>query len=262
VLRWQGQQWELIDRGSRNGTRLNGVKLLASQAYAVRQGATLSFGDPRESWLLSDASEPTTMVVALDTGEILLGTAGVIGVPSSTSAGTSLYLDIDGRWKLEAPDADAVSIADGHIFTSRGRLFRFCCPTASGSTAAASGNPVDSVLHFSVSRDEEFVSLRMEHSHGHVELGSRSHNYLLLLLARSYLVDVAAGLAAEACGWVDKEQLATSLKMTDQQVDGEVHRIRKHFGQHGLPHAATIIDRRARTRQLRIGIAGLRIHTL
>ena len=47
--------------------------------------------------------------------------------------------------------------------------------------------------------------------------------------------------------------------MTSQQVDGEVFRIRRHFGHHGVPQAATIIERRPGTTQLRIGMARLEI---
>jgi hypothetical protein len=139
-----------------------------------------------------------------------------------------------------------------------GRRFQFCSPTSAQATAAASGAP-SAILHFSVSRDEEFVSLRLEHPSGEVDLGARSLNYFLLQLARAYLADAEAGFPPESCGWLDKQDLAKRLKMTDQQIDGEVHRIRKHFSEHGLPQAATIIERRARTRQLRIGIHEVRI---
>ena len=56
-----------------------------------------------------------------------------------------------------------------------------------------------------------------------------------------------------------KEQLGQGLLMTSQQVDGEVFRIRRHFGHHGVPQAATIIERRSGTTQLRIGVARLQI---
>jgi hypothetical protein len=259
-LRWQGHHWELIDRGSLNGTWLNGVKLTAGKAYALKKGEAICFGDESESWTLVDTGAPSTLVVALDTAEIIYGATGVIGVPSNSNPHTTVYLDVDGSWKLEAPDTDIREIVDGEVFESDGRLFRFCCPVSAEATAAAAGSPVQVILHFTVSRDEEFVALRLEHPSGQLDLGSRLHNYLLLLLARAYLADVAAGFPADTCGWLDKQDLATRLKISEQQVDGEVHRIRKHFGQHGLPQAATIIDRRTRTRQLRIGIPDLRIH--
>jgi pSer/pThr/pTyr-binding forkhead associated (FHA) protein len=261
LLRWQGQHWELIDRGSRNGTLLNGEKVSPGQAHPLAEGALITFGDHQETWRLTDARGPEAMVVALEDGEVFLGSVGVIGIPSAEAQAT-LYLDLDGSWKLETPDNDPACITDGAVFEAGGKLYRFSCPSSLGATAASQVALGKAALHFSVSSDEEFVQLRLEHAHSHVELGSRSQNYLLLLLARAYLADQSAGIPSESCGWVDKAQLATDLGTTEQQVDGEVHRVRRHFAQHGLPEAATVIERRARTRQLRIGIAELTIHAM
>jgi hypothetical protein len=114
-------------------------------------------------------------------------------------------------------------------------------------------------LHFRVSSDEEFVELSLEYEHRLVVLGGRQHNFLLLTLARARLDDAARDLPDADCGWVYKEQLAQGLLMTSPQVDGEVYRIRRHFGHHGVPQAATIIERRTGTTQLRIGMARLQI---
>jgi hypothetical protein len=101
------------------------------------------------------------------------------------------------------------------------------------------------------------VELSLVYPGRNVPLGSRSLNYLLLTLARQRLADRAAGLPEASCGWMDKEQLADGFKMTPQQVDGEVFRIRKHFSQHGLAEASTVIERRPRTKQIRVGVAAL-----
>lgn len=92
-----------------------------------------------------------------------------------------------------------------------------------------------------------------------VHIGNRSHNYLLLILARARLKDSEAGLPDTSCGWMYKEDLAKALGITPTQIDNEVFRIRKHFARHSLPEAATIIERRNRTSQLRIGLSRLRI---
>jgi pSer/pThr/pTyr-binding forkhead associated (FHA) protein len=261
LVRWRGH-WEVIDRGSRNGTHLNGERLKPGQAYLLLEGAILSFGHPVESWRLSDGSPPPVMVVALDSGEIFENSSGIIGVPSSSDPELTLLLDLDGAWKLEAPDCDLTQLENGQVFASGGRSYRFCCPTQATSTAIAADEASAARLRFNVSRDQEFVELRLEHTRGYVDLGARAHNYLLLLLARSYQSDCALGLAHESAGWQDKEALATKLKITDQQVDGEVYRIRRHFAQFGLPQAASIIERRPRTRQLRIGIFEFEIKQL
>lgn len=261
LIRWDGRAWEIIDRGSRNGTQLNGQTLEPGRAYRLVKGAQVTFGHADERWDLVSADEPETMAVALDTGECLPAAQGWIGLPSSKSPVCTLYLDRDGVWKLESEDEELAPLVDGQIIECEGRRFRFCCPSSSSATetlslASARGAPT---LHFAVSSDEDFVSLTLEYADRKVPLGSRSHNYLLLTLARQLLADRDASLPEASSGWMDKEALADGFKMTPQQVDGEVFRIRKHFAQHGLPESTTVIERRPRTKQIRLGITQIRI---
>ena len=264
LIRWHDRAWEILDRGSRNGTRLDGVALEPGRPYRLRKGATLVFGHEEQSWLVSSVSEPEIMVVALDTGEALLGTQGVIGLPSSSDPECTLYLDVDNRWKLESADGELRALTDGETLDIGARRFRLCLPSETEATASVGydSDPQQPALCFRVSADEEFVELDLEYESRRVSLGSRAHNYLLLTLARGMLNDAAAGLAPTSCGWMDKDELAHGLKFSPQQIDGEVFRIRKHFSQHGLKEAATIIERRARTKQIRLGIQEVRIERL
>lgn len=261
LVRWDGFAWELLDRGSRNGTQLNGALLEPGRAYRLMKDAVLTFGHADERWALVDAGEPQTMAVSLETGQALLGAQGLIGLPSGESPECTLYSGQDGSWKVEQANGEVESIVDGRIIECAGQRFRFCCPTSHSATEALSVKPEGAppTLHFMVSSDEDFVELRLEYSERRVPLGSRSHNYLMLTLARQMLADRAANLPEASCGWMDKDTLADGFKMTPQQVDGEVFRIRKHFTQHGLPESMTIIERRPRTRQIRLGLTQVRI---
>jgi hypothetical protein len=261
LIRWDGVAWELLDRGSRNGTQLNGALLEPGRPYRLLKDSVLTFGHADERWVLVDAGEPQTMAVSLDTGHALLGVQGLIGLPSSKSPECTLYLAQDGGWKVEQANGELESLVDGQIIECAGQKFRFCCPTSSSATEALSVARVGAapLLHFAVSSDEDFVELTLEYPERRVALGSRSHNYLMLTLARRMLADRAAQLPDASCGWMDKDALADGFKMTPQQVDGEVFRIRKHFTQHGLPEATTVIERRPRTRQIRLGLMQVRI---
>lgn len=262
LIRWDGWAWELLDRGSRNGTQLNGTLLEPGRAHRLLKDAVLTFGHADERWVLVDAAEPETMAVALDTGQALLGAQGLIGLPSSKSPECTLFLAQDGSWKVEQANGEVDSLVDGQIIECAGRKFRFCCPTSNSATeglAPASSGRGEPTLHFAVSSDEDFVELTLEYPERRIALGSRSHNYLMLTLARQMLADRAAQLPDASCGWMDKDVLADGFKMTPQQVDGEVFRIRKHFTQHGLAESTTIIERRPRTKQIRLGLRQLRI---
>jgi hypothetical protein len=223
--------------------------------------SVLTFGHPDERWALVDAGEPQTMAVSLDTGHALVGVQGLIGLPSSKSAECTLYLAQDGGWKVEQANGELEGLVDGQVIECAGQKFRFCCPTSSSATEALSVARVGAapLLHFAVTSDEDFEELTHEYPERRVALGSRSHNYLMLTLARRMLADRAAQLPDASCGWMDKDALADGFKMTPQQVDGEVFRIRKHFTQHGLPEATTVIERRPRTKQIRLGLMQVRI---
>lgn len=261
LVRWDGHAWELLDRGSRNGTLLNGILLEPGRAQRLAAGHVLTFGHVDERWELVDAAEPQIMAVALDSGQALLGAQGWIGLPSSKNPECTLFLDRDGGWKLERADGDVERLVDGQLIDVAGRRFRFCWPSdhAATETVSAVSSRPEPTLVFVVSSDEDFVELTLEYPERRVALGSRSHNYLLLTLARQRLADRARGLPEASCGWMDKEELAQGFKITPQQVDGEVFRIRKHFSQHGVTEATTIIERRARTKQIRLGAHHLRV---
>lgn len=261
LIRWDGWSWELLDRGSRNGTQLNGGLLESGRAYRLLKDAVVTFGHADERWALVDAGEPQTMAVSLETGQALLGAQGLIGLPSSKNPECTLYLTADGTWRVEQANGEVEVVTDGQVIDCAGHKFRFCCPTSHSATETSSlvHESAEPTLHFAVSSDEDFVELTLESPERRIPLGSRSHNYLMLTLARQRLADRQANLPEASCGWMDKDALADGFKMTPQQVDGEVFRIRKHFTQHGLPESTSIIERRPRTKQIRLGLAQLRI---
>jgi len=110
-------------------------------------------------------------------------------------------------------------------------------------------------LSFSVSRDEEHVELQVRCGGRTFDMGARTHNYLLLTLARRRLADAAEGTPETSCGWIYQEDLAHDPSMAPPQLNIDVFRIRKQFAAIGVIDAANIIERRPRTRQLRIGTA-------
>ncbi len=159
-----------------------------------------------------------------------------------------------GEWRTAR--ARCAACANGQPFEFGGQSYVFSCPSSNDLTASV-GAAVQRrapTLKFVVSSDEDFVELSMEYENKSVALGSRAHNYLLLTLARQKLADSAAQIAAPSCGWMDKDQLAGGLRMTPQQIDGEIFRIRRHFASHGVPESSSVIERRERTRLIRLGL--------
>jgi hypothetical protein len=264
TIRWAGTHWEVRDLGSRNGTFLNGAQLQPGRAYALTNGAELAFGQRAESFRMTDDGPPQAMAIPLDGGEALVVEKDVLGIPSESEPEASLYRDVDGLWKLEDLEGNLTVLENHRTFDVASRNWRFSCPEVVGSTSAGGylQLPKPVVLRFSVSRDEEHVELFAEHDGRGIDLGSRTHNYILLTLARIRLEDVKNQVEDAGCGWVYQEDLLKGLATTATQLNIDIFRIRQHFAKAGLQDALNVIERRPRTKQLRIGTANLEIAVL
>lgn len=116
-----------------------------------------------------------------------------------------------------------------------------------------------STLCFSVSKDEEYVGLRIHQGEVVADLGARSHNFLLLTLARHRLADASEGHPETTCGWTDLDELGRDPSMATPKLNVDVFRIRRHLLSRGVRDAEAIIERRPGCRQLRIGAGRISI---
>jgi hypothetical protein len=263
TLRWTGKRWVLRDLGSRNGTFLNGDRLSVGEERPVAIGARLGFGKAVEQvWEFSDDSPPAVMAVPVEGGPPVLICGELLAVPSSDDPQVTIYRGTESPWMIERADHATTTITNMQTFNAGAATWRFCCPETLCETALATAQHDLEVRHlqliFSVSRDEEHVSLRMTCGGRTFDMGTRSHNYLLLTLARSRLEDSKEGLPETSCGWVYQEDLGAP-ETSDTALNLDVYRIRRQFGALGVADAAGIIERRPRTKQLRIGTALLSV---
>jgi hypothetical protein len=256
ILRWTGERWDLKDLGSRNGTFLNGTRIKAGEDHAVPPGSIIAFGKSEQQWELVDESAPDVMAFPLDGADPVLMEGELLALPSSEDPRITIYRGADG-WVLERPDESITPIAHSQTVEVDGRTWKFCCPDNISKTSLVALSPELEVRHlllsFSVSRDEEHVQLQAAWGTNTYDLGARAHNYLLLILARRRLEDAAEGLPETACGWVYQEDLEHDPSMAAAQLNIDVFRLRKQFAALGAVDAANIIERRPRTRQLRVG---------
>lgn len=258
AIRWTGQTWELKDLGSRNGTTLNGAVLEPGRAYPLEKDSIMTFGRESQRWGLSDASAPALMALPIGPGAPVFLEGDMLIVPGGDSPEVVVLRGPRGEWQVESADG-LTQIEDGDTFDAGGVTWRFCCPAVIAPTSSLEPRPSvrDARLRFSVSLDEEHVELGLECQKRTLALGTRSHNYLLLTLARRRLADKADGFLDSVCGWIYQEDLLKDLSTTHLQLNVDICRIRKHFAALGLKEAAAIVERRPRTKQLRIGVADL-----
>lgn len=264
ILRYSEGGWELKDLGSRNGTYLNGSRIPPGKEQRLRAGARMAFGKLERQWELVDDSAPRAMAVPLEGGEPVMVENGLLALPSTDDPRVTIYRGGDGGWVIEHSKEDALPLSNLQVLQVDGRPWRFCCVEDIASTVLSRSQiEVRQLrLSFSVSRDEEFVELVCEWGDLRFDLGTRAHNYLLLTLARRRLAAEAEGEPAAAAGWFHQEELARALDVALPQLHNDVFRIRKQFANIGVVNAASIIERRPRTQQLRIGTSGLSVVTI
>ena len=264
TVRWTGDHWELKDLGSRNGTFLDGERIAVGCECRLRIGARLGFGKSAPEWVLADDSAPIALVVPLDSSDPIAVEGDLLALPSAEDPQVTIYRDTDGSWLIEYQDDATTPITNGQTFEAGDGAYRFCDPEAICRTSIEMPeSEVSQVrLTFSVSGDEEHVELQADCRAGTFDLGARGHNYLLLTLARRRLEDASSGLPETSCGWVYQEDFAHDTTMSGHQLNIDVYRVRKQFAALPITNAASIIQRRPRTRQLRIGTGQLSIVTL
>lgn len=264
AVRWDGDAWEVKDLGSRNGTFLNGTRLSLGQSHRLQRGAELGFGNDTEIWELRDDAAPRIMAIPLDGGEPVVAEHDVIGLPSSTDPQVMIFRDTDMFWKLETSGGELMNLEPQRTFNAGGRVWRFSCPEVMGATTTigTTKSGPNLRLELLVSKNEEHVELIVVQGQRVVELGSRNHNYLLVMLARARREDSANGVADSGCGWMYQDDLVTALRTTSAQLNIDVFRIRQHFAKAGLGDVVSIIERRPSTKQLRIGVGSLEIRTM
>jgi hypothetical protein len=263
-VRWTGEAWELRDLGSHNGTFFDGSRVPPGEVRVLKEGNRLAFGRPDQEWHVIDVRAPQPMVVALGEGSQVTLEGDVIGLPSEEQPTATLFRGPDGRWLLERAELPSTFVDNGAVFHVDGRAFRFSYPDVMLRTATTDlfVELSQARLCFSVSRDEEYVELVVELGPRRLDLGSRTHHYVLLTLARARIRDAEQGLPDTSCGWVYLEDLTRDLAMQPTQLNLEIFRIRQTLSAFDVLGAATIIERRSRTRQLRIGARDFEIRVL
>jgi hypothetical protein len=259
-LSWQDDAWFVRDLGSRNGTFLNGARIEAAIAYRCEQGAVLAFGDQRVEWELADASEPCAMAVPLRGGEPCMMRHGIIAIPSAENPLASVHQSAGGAWLFELGE-QVEQIDDGSLIHVAGENFRFHRPHVWLPTESPGQRPFaleSTQLCFRVSRDEESVEIDLRCHGQSISLGSRTPFYLLLTLARIRVEQRGTPTA----GWVHWSELALVLRAEQSEINLWVHRIRERFAEIGVVRPGSIIERRSRAGQLRIGVDNIVINQM
>jgi len=255
LVRWHEQRWEILDQ-SRNGTRMDDVRLPTGKWVALRCGSEIAMGEgPEAQWRVLNLDAPRTCLLRA-CGEVveLSPGAGVL-LPSAVDPEISIYWN-EGDWVLE--DADRIQrLQDGSTVTAAQTTWELVVAESLARTESASRVPQqwdEATLHFELSQDEEHARLCMEvGSTDTLDLGERIHHYLLAFLARRRLDDARHGFDVSSQGWIAVEDLAQMLAVDPSYINIQIFRARQQIA-NVLPsgvRAPLLVERRRG--QVRLG---------
>jgi hypothetical protein len=259
-LRWVGDGWELRDLGSRNGTFVGGQRLAMGERASLLAGTVVRFG-ATAGYMVDDDGPPTAMARREDTGEWVAAAHRMLVLPSDDDPVATVHQDVSGRWVLEL-DGEASEVVHGGVVSVAGATWRLSLPSLGDRTSehAPSSRMLQGArLVFRVSSDEEHVALVVRTATEEIDLKARAHHQLALTLARLRLRDEAADVAKPEQGWVYHDELARMLATERTHVNVAIHRLRKQLEDAAFVDAASCVERRLTSGQLRLGVSTVKI---
>lgn len=258
---WEGGAWLVRDVGSRNGTRLNGRALEPGERARIPVDAHLLFGHEEQTWSLVEGGAPVA-IARSDDGRAVSAQGGVLCLPDADDPQVMVFEGADGQWVAEGPEGTRV-VRDGSAVAAAGRGWILHLPQGDASTWSPSVDvlAISTIgLRFRVSLDEEYIELYLLHAGKETQLQTRAHFELLLTLARARLED-AEHTPAER-GWRYADAIQKSLGMDNAPFNLYIFRARQQFGEAEIAGAAGIVERRAPTGQVRLGVNRIEIVSL
>ncbi len=259
AMQWVDDAWEVRDLGSRNGTFVDGRRLAPGERASVETGTLISLGCEVADFELVDASAPGAIAVNQQTGVSCFAERGILALPHDQNPLTTIFMNSEGEWLVEGGGAPRLAV-DREIIDIDGARYRLELPNIEAETQqSGAGVPtLESIaLHFAVSPDEECVELTAFVAGQAKRLPQRRYHYLLVTLARAWLAEESVTNSMR--GWVDRDELCRGLEMDVVKLGVEIYRARKQFAELGVQGAAGLIERRAGTCEIRIGIPRVQV---
>lgn len=253
VIEWAGQEWHIRSFG-RNGTWVNGHRLKPTENHVLKVGQTVHFSDPRQNgWLIENLTPPCDLLVGLNEQSNTQSLSHYHLLPSDEEPLVALFFcSIRRSWVLEhrstfagADNEDSIILVDTNDTVEfadyQWRLFLIDNEPQTVDMSEQPSNVNHCAFNFDVSLDEEHVQLCLEHKGQPIDLGERSHHYLLLHLARIKAQHAKDGIDGKNQGWIHNDQLERELGIDNSHINIQIFRARKQIA-HAIPNMNGLAD--------------------
>ncbi|WP_440056778.1 FHA domain-containing protein (plasmid) [Pseudoalteromonas sp. T1lg65] len=250
---------------STNGIWINDKKVDKNLPYQLFENDKIDFAGPgQNSFVAANLATECQYLVSQSNPKKVIEVGNQFLLPNEKDPTHIIYFEkLLNYWFLEdLVTSDRQALIDGGSISVMNDQWTFYSATSVPITKQLShqimAKPIS--LEFSVSQDEEDTHLTINSNGNAIDLGSRSHHYLLLLLARARIEDKDAGLDTDVQGWIYREDLAKSLGIQMNHMNIMVHRAKKQLTEaldESHPSSAFIIE--ARCGQIRVNCQDITI---
>lgn len=257
-LSYVGEAWRIRDLASRNGTWVDGVRLVGA-AVTLGVGSRIELAGT--TWRLLSAGPPLGAAVPIDGGPAVEEEDGAIVLSDGVGPTLLVARDLAGGWRRHDGDVD-MPANDGELVEVGGRRWRLALPTPHLPTLGSMAGDADAEVaaRFAVSRDEEHVRLTVRWGSREVTPRPAAHAYTLLTLARARLADEEAGILPPAeRGWIHRDELCRRLRLDPNLLLSHLFRARRQLADLEVPGADALFERRLDARQLRVGLSRIEV---
>lgn len=261
AIEWNGLYWQMKHLGL-NDSWVNGQTLKQGEVLRLKKGDHILLADTSDSgYKVVDLAAPTDLLWPLthtdNTNIAPIKLTRYNLLPNAQNPELAFfYEEKEQRWLREPllsnehnNEPKALPVTQRQIIHFAGQRWQFIWAQNLGATelhTCKTQQLNDYLFDFDLSLDEETTQLRLQKEKEIIDLGIRSHHYLLLQLVRHRAEDALKNIKLCSQGWVYTEKLSTELGLDSTHINIHIFRLRKQIAD-ALPNIdgqSTLIERR------------------
>jgi|GEM_PF-1060985 len=231
LIRWEEPEWQIIDY-SKNGTIIDG-KYIYHSTIKLTVGTRIQFGK-KESviWEFIDDKRPCSYLKSTKNKNRYFELTSLNMFPNNESPEVSFYKTNMANWNVDV-QGEIIELKNGNTYVFDDEEWLFIENEFIESTADFNSLINQSYFSFSVSEDEEDVSVKIIVNDLQLDLGVRVYNHVLLKLVRQKLLDEKEGVDCCRQGWVSMAEMTDYLSkelfhdVDEYYLNIQIYRLRK-----------------------------------